>query len=162
MAIGLESAAAVRSRAVESGLTEAVVDLLKDGGVCSFGSLALSTNYQPGQSDEGPLITALTQTMGRAPTNAETIGLRRPFLESSTLAVNEFRQRSERDGTAEPSKMPVAERNARLEDQRKRLQGVHFSPEAEPSHELVDTVCQMETEQTLEWTPWGKAYKPWQ
>ena len=156
MATGLESAAAFRTRALEIGLTDAVVDLLKDGGVSSFGGLAFITNYQPGQADEGPLITALTQTMGRAPTNAETIGLRRLFFESSTLAVNEFRQRSERDETAEPAKMPVAERNARLEDQRKRLQGVHFSPETEPSHKLVDTVCQMGTDQTLEWTPWEK------
>ena len=52
--------------------------------------------------------------------------------------------------------MPVAERNARLEDQRKRLQGVHFNPETEPGHKLVDTVCQMGTDQTLEWTPWEK------
>ncbi|CAL1146023.1 unnamed protein product [Cladocopium goreaui] len=94
--------------------------------------------------------------MGRAPTNAETIALRRLFFESSTLAVNEFKQRSERDETAEPTKMPVAERNARLEDQKKRLPGLHFSPETEPSHKLVDAVCQMATDQTLEWTPWEK------
>ena len=156
MATGLESAAAFRSHAVEIGLTDAGVDLLKDGGVSSFRSLAFITNYQPGQADEGPLITVLTQTMGRAPTNAETIGLRRLLLESSTLAVSEFRQRSERDETAEPAKMPVAERNARPVDQRKRLQGVHFSPETELSHKLVDTVCQMGTDQTLEWVPWEK------
>ena len=156
MATGFESAAAFRSRAVEIGLTEAVVDLLKDGGVSNFGSLAFITNYQPGRSDEGPLITALTHTMGQAPTNAEIIGLRRLFFESSTLAVNEFRQCTERDETAEPAEMPAAERNARLGDQRKRLQGVHFSPETEPGHKLVDTVCQVGTDQTLEWTPWKK------
>ena len=74
--------------------------------------------------------------MGREPTNAEKIGLRRLFFESAALAVHEFKQRSERDEAAEPSKMPVAERNARLEDQKKRLQGIHFSPETEPSHQL--------------------------
>ena len=156
MPTGLESEAAFRARATEIGLPDDAIDRLKDGGVRSFGAYAFITSYQPGQADEAPLITALTDTMGRAPTNAETIALRRLFFESSTLAVNEFKQRSERDETAEPSKMPIAERNARLEDQKKRLPGLHFSPETEPSHKLVDTVCQMATDQTLEWTPWEK------
>jgi hypothetical protein len=156
MSTGLESEAAFRARATEIGLPEDAIDRLKLGGVKSFGSYAFITNYQPGQADEKPLITALTQTMGREPTNAETIALRRLFFESTTLAVHEFKQRSERDETAEPTKMPVAERNARLEDQKKRLPGLHFSPETEPSHKLVDTICQMAVDQTLEWTPWEK------
>ena len=156
MSTGLESEAAFRARATEIGLPTQTIDLLKDGGVHSFGSFAFITSYQPGQADEQPLIQSLTQTLGRAPTNAETIALRRLFFESSTLAVHEFKQRSERDETAEPTKMPVAERNARLEDQKKRLPGIHFSPETEPSHKLVDTICQMATDQTLEWTPWEK------
>ncbi|CAK9023436.1 Uncharacterized protein (Fragment), partial [Durusdinium trenchii] len=52
--------------------------------------------------------------------------------------------------------MPVAERNARLQEQQNRLKGIHFSPETEPSHKLVDLVCQMSTDQTLEWIPWEK------
>ena len=76
--------------------------------------------------------------MGRAPTNAETIALRRLFFDSSTLAENEFKQRSE---TAEPTGMPLAERNAKLEDQKKRMPGLHFGSEKEPIHKLVDTVC---------------------
>ena len=79
MSTGLESAAAFRSRALEIGLSGDVVDLLQAGGVSSFGGLAFITNYQPGQADETPLINALTNTMGRAPSNAETIGLRRLF-----------------------------------------------------------------------------------
>ena len=104
MATGLESAAIFRSQAGEAGLSEAVVNLLHDEGVSSFGSIAFITNYQPGHSDKGPLITALTQTMGQAPSNAETIGLRKLFFESSFLAVNGFCQRSNRDETPEPAK----------------------------------------------------------
>ena len=152
MATRLESAAALKSHAVESRLTEAVVDLLMYVGVSSFGRPFFSTNYQLGQSDKKPLISALSQTTGRAPTNAESIGLRSLSFKSSTLAVNEFRQCPERDETAGPAKMQVAQRNACLESQCKRLQGVHFIPEAETSHRRVDTVCQVGTEQTLEWT----------
>ena len=39
--------------------------------------------------------------------------------------------------------MPLAERNAKLEDQKKRMPGLHFGSEKEPIHKLVDTVCQM-------------------
>ena len=54
--------------------------------------------------------------MGRDPTVAEQIGLRRLFFESVTLAINDLKQRQERDDAAEPSRLPVAERNSRLED----------------------------------------------
>ena len=134
----------------------AVLDLLELGGVTSYGSFAFITPYQPGQPDETPLITALNRVMGRDPTIAEQIGLRRLFFESVTLAINDLKQRQERDDAAEPSRLPVAERNSRLEDQKRRL-GLHFSPESEPSHKLVDTINQMGVDQTLEWIPWEKS-----
>ena len=34
--------------------------------------------------------------------------------------------------------------------------GCISAPETEPSHKLVDTICQMAVDQTLEWTPWEK------
>ena len=71
MATGFGSTAASRSRALGIGLTDEVVALLKNGGVGTLGSLAFITNYQLGQSDEGPLITVLAHTMRRALTNAD-------------------------------------------------------------------------------------------
>ena len=73
MATGFGSTAAFWSRALGIGLTDEVVDLLKAGGVGTFGSLAFITSYQPGQLDERPLITALTQAVRRAPTNANAL-----------------------------------------------------------------------------------------
>ena len=32
----------------------------------------------------------------------------------------------------------------------------HFGPETEPSHKLLDAVCQVAADQTIEWTPWEK------
>lgn len=156
MSSGLDSHAAFKARALEIGLSPDVIELLKAGGVTSFGSYAFVTSYQPGQPDETPLIEALTKVMHRAPSTEETIPLRRLFFESCTLAISDLKQRTERDETAEPSRMPVAERNARLQEQQNRLKGIHFSPETEPSHKLVDLVCQMSTDQTLEWIPWEK------
>ena len=117
MSSGLDSHAAFKARALEIGLSQDVIELLKAGGVTSFGSYAFVTSYRPGQPDETPLIEALTKVMHRAPSTEETIPLRRLFFESCTLAISDLKQRTERDETAEPSRMPVAERNARLQEQ---------------------------------------------
>ena len=67
-----------------------------------------------------------------------------------------MKQRFEREDTAEPSKIPMPERLARLEAQKTRLPGLHYSSETEPSHKLVDTVFQMLTDQEATWIPWEK------
>ena len=88
MSSAIDSKADFRARAEQIGVTTAVLDLLELGGVTSYGSFAFITPYQPGQPDETPLITALNRVMGRDPTIAEQIGLRRLFFESVTLAIN--------------------------------------------------------------------------
>ncbi len=65
-------------------------------------------------------------------------------------------KRFEREDTAEPSKIPMPERLARLEAQKTRLPGLHYSSETEPSHKLVDTVFEMLTDQEVTWIPWEK------
>ena len=156
MASPLDSEATFRARALELGLEPAVVDLLKTNGVNSFGSLAFVTAYRPGQPDESPFVDALAKVLGRDATNPELIILRRMFFEACTLSVSEFKQRAERDDTTEPVRMPIAERQARLESQKRRLVGLHFSPENEPSHKLVDTIVQMGQDKSLEWLPWER------
>ena len=154
MASTLDSEAAFASRAKEVGLEQAVITLLKNGGVNTYGSLAFITAYRPGQSDEQPFVTSLETVLRRAPTNPELILLRRLFFEACTLAISDLKQKTERDDTAEPVRMAIAERNPRLADQKARLVGVHFSLESEPSHKLVDTICQMGADQSLQWLPW--------
>ena len=156
MASTLESEAEFAARAKEIGLDDAVITRLSRNGVKSFGALAFITPYRPGQVDEQPFLTALNTVLGRDPTNPELIILRRLFFESCTLSISELKQRTERDDATEPTRMPVAERNARIEDQKTRLVGLHFSPENEPSHKLVDSIVQMGIDQTLEWLPWEK------
>ena len=82
--------------------------------------------------------------------------MRRLYFESSALTVAELTNRVQRDDGSEPSKMLVPERVARLEAQKKRYPGLHFSSETEPSHKLVDKVCQFATDQLLEWIPWNQ------
>ena len=135
MSTGIEPEAEFRARAIEIGLLEAAIYRLKLSGVKSSGSYAFITNHQPDQAYDKPLITASTQTMGRKLTNAETIAL-----------------------NSRANKVACCRKIARLEDQKKRLPGLHFGPETAPSHKLDDTICQMavNSDQTLEGMPWEK------
>ena len=109
----------------------------------TYGSLAFVCPYQPGQTDETPLFDAVETLIGRRVNPAEKIPIRRLFFEAHTLALADLKTRFEKDDTSEPSQIPLPERIARLEQQRTRLQGVHFSSETEPAHKLVDLVFQM-------------------
>ncbi len=121
----------------------------------TYGSLAFVCPYQPGQTDEAPLFDAIEALIGRV-TAGEKIPIRRLFFEAHTLALADLKTRFEKDGTSEPSQIPLPERIARLEQQRGRLQGVHFSSETEPAHKLVDLVFQMCQDQQVTWVPWEK------
>lgn len=56
-----ESSAAFRSRALDLGLAEDRFELLVGAGVRNFGQYAFICQYQPGSSDEGPLLKVLSE-----------------------------------------------------------------------------------------------------
>ena len=83
MASGLDSKAVFSKRALDAGLGQ-TLDLLTNGGVASFGSLAFITAHRPGQSDEQRFVQALETEMKRLPSNPELIVLQRLFFEACT------------------------------------------------------------------------------
>ncbi len=125
-------------------------------GVQTYGAFAFICPYTPGQGDEAVLIDATEAIIRRVLTAAEKIVVRRLFLESHTMAIADMKQRFEREDTAEPTRVPMPERMARLEAQKTRLPGLHYSSETEPSHKCVDTVSQMITDQQISWIPWER------
>ena len=86
---------------------------------------------------------------------AEKIPVRRLWFESATAAMAELKSCVERVDSAEPVRLPIAERVARLDDVKKDLKGINLTSEIEPSHKLVDA-SQMATDQQLLWLPWEK------
>ncbi|CAJ1347863.1 unnamed protein product, partial [Effrenium voratum] len=66
-----------------------------------------------------------------------------------TLCVSELKARVERADDELPRKMPLAERMSRLENQKKRLTGIIWTSQTEPSHALLDRVMQMQENGTL-------------
>ncbi|CAE6911825.1 gpt [Symbiodinium sp. CCMP2592] len=152
----LDSAAAFHARALEIGLPADFLKLLEDGGVTTMGTLAFISPFQVGHSDEKPLIDALKTVVKRDLTQKELFVTRRLWYEASTTAMGELKQKVERSDSAEPIRLAVAERTTRIEEQRKRLNGVHFSSDSEPSYRVTDLVFQQGTDQQLIWLPWEK------
>ena len=72
------------------------------------------------------------------------------------MALAEMKGKIERTDASEPVRMPLAERTQRTAALKKRLVGVHWSVDIEPSHKLQDLVAQMVSDQTLLWIPWDR------
>ncbi|CAE7035336.1 gpt [Symbiodinium sp. CCMP2592] len=134
--------------ALEIGLAPDFLKLLEDGGVTTMGTLAFISPFQVGHSDEKPLIDALKEVVKRELTQKELFVTRRLWYEASTTGMGELKQK--------PVRLAVAERTTRIEEQRKRLNGVHFLSDSEPSYRVTDLVFQQGTDQQLIWLPWEK------
>ena len=88
----------------------------------------------------------------------EAAKLRRLHFEASTY-VMQLRSTLSSDGTDGSRKLPLAEKAARLEEQRKQLSGLEVSDEMIPSHSLIDLVTTMVEANCLQWIAPSKCTK---
>ena len=140
----LESVAEFKRRASALGVTEAHLNALVGAGFDTFGKYAFAVPYVPGAADEKPLVDLLKKTFGGVdPKDSELACLRRLFWESHALALADLKQRQEHGSDNVTKKLPTSERVARSQDQKKRLSGVIWGPDTEPSDQLVDRFVQM-------------------
>ena len=139
----LDSEVEFKRRALQLGVTQANIEAVVAAGFKTFGQYAFSVPYQPGSADESPLVDLLTTCLTREPDAGQLSCLRRLFWESHGLAVRDLRLRQEHGAEAVMKKLPTSERVARSEAQRKRLNGLSWSPHTEPSHQLVDRFVTM-------------------
>ena len=147
MANPLQSKPHFRERAREYGVSERLIDELKDQGVESMGQLAFAI-FRPGAEFDEQAFNqwAVQLNSGMRPTMGELAGLRRLHFESEVVATASLKASIEATDPGAPKPIPVAERSARLNEQRARLGGVSISGMGEPSHTLVDEICnQFET-----------------
>lgn len=138
--MALESEAAFRARALEVGVTEGDLDLLKAGGINSYSRFAFCCSYQPGNSNEDTLFDYLESLLGSKPVGAEAANYRRLFFESHALSLKDLQSRLERNDTSEMKILPLAEKVQRLEALKRKLPGTMLSTSMHPSHELIDRV----------------------
>ena len=140
--MAIDSKVAFTNRALELGITEAEIDALKGVNITSYATYAYCCNFQPGQADDAPLTAFLTTTLGAEPSASVASKFRRLFFEAHALSLEDLKSRAERSESSEARVIPLAEKMDRIRLQKERLAGISFTPKSEPSHSLIDKVCQ--------------------
>ena len=122
-----------------------------NGGVKTFSGLAFSCGTpQNPPSDEA--FRGFSDTILPPGYDMATYSsFRRLHFEASTLVVAQLKARVAGDPDEGRQKLPIVEKQARLEDQRQRLAGVDVDGELQPSFHLIDAVNSMIETNTIQW-----------
>ena len=140
--MAIDSKVAFQNRALELGIDQLEIDALDAAGINSYATYAYCSTYQPGQNDDTALIGFLTTTLAAAPSAASITRFRRLFFEAHALSLEDLKSRADRSESSEARMIPLAEKMDRIRMQKQRLTGLSFTPQSEPSHSLIDRVCQ--------------------
>ena len=151
----LDSTPVFKSRMLTLGVKSEYVQLFIDKGIDTLARLAYASASQPGTGDETQFIEVVAAALN-IPNSAdipmgELSSIRRCWFEAHTVAVSEIRSRVERTEGSEPLRMPVPERELRLREQQSRLSGIAITANLEPSHQLVDFVNQLRSDEILKY-----------
>ena len=130
---------------------EDVFTKLAANGVETFASLA----YACGTPQEKPSTREFddfaAQILGAGPTVGAAALLKRLDFESVSFVIAQLRQSVSSESTETVRKLPLAEKQARADEQRVRLAGVMIERDMVPSHELVDLCSHMNDVNAATW-----------
>ena len=84
----VESFASFRDRAIQFGIDEADVAILKDKKFASFGAFTFIAIYNPNSADDATLKAALAHVLGRDITIEDMARFRRLHFESSAITIS--------------------------------------------------------------------------
>ncbi|CAE7458003.1 unnamed protein product [Symbiodinium sp. CCMP2592] len=157
----IESDAAFKQRCAEASKDAALHSKLEAQGITNFKTLAFAIGSPQQPPTEAQFDDFSVKVYGVAPTMGQTAVLRHLHFEATTLVVQTYRDMVTHD-PSDPShtrKVPVPEKRARLEFQKRRLSGMEISGELEPSHQLLDIANQQYESGVLTWIPASKCAK---
>ncbi|CAE7235845.1 unnamed protein product [Symbiodinium sp. CCMP2592] len=161
MSTVIESEAAFKQRCAEASKDATLHTKLEAQGIRCFKTLAFAIGSPQQPPTEAQFDEFSVKVYGAAPTMGQTAILRHLHFEATTLVVQTYRDMVTND-PSDPShtrKVPVPEKRARLEFQRRRLSGMEISGELEPSHQLLDIANQQYESGVLTWIPASKCAK---
>ena len=138
--MAIDSQVAFKNRALELGIANEEIEALVAADITSYATFAYCCNFQPG--DDTALTAFLTTALGAPPSAASASKFRRLFFEAHALSLEDLKSRADRNETSEARVIPLAEKMDRIRQQQQRLAGISFTPQSEPSHSLIDKVCQ--------------------
>lgn len=148
-----DSSAAFRKHAEEIKLASELIQGLINEELDTFSKLSYHFGNPTKDVSEDQIDDLCRTIAPRA--FVVTIGqkslVRRIVFEAQTITINAIKSRSEPASDSAPLKLPLPEREARLQEQQTRLQGIAIKGELEPSHQLVDLVNHMVEHEQVMW-----------
>ena len=155
--MALDSESYFEQRALLFGISQPVLDGLKERRWSTFGSFAFSCSHSPGSGDEAAFLRdVVTPLAGVNPEPGQLAALRRLFFEAFTMACSDLKGRLERGDNESPKKLPRVEREDRVESVRARLPGAKLREEREPGASVVEHFAQCAEDGVLRYLPWHK------
>ena len=150
----LDSKAVFEARLVSAGMEAGFIRLLLAAGIDTIANMAYCSSSQPGTGDEVSFIKFLCKAFALQEdeiTTALLAMMRRVWYESHAIALAEVRSKVDRTEDAQPKRLAMPERAARMADQQRRLSGVSISGSLEPSFAILDYVNQMKEDEQVKW-----------
>ena len=147
----MDSEAHFASRGADYGVPPDFMARLRNLGVTTLGHLAFAV-FRPGaEVEERVFDDWATDVNGGQPlAMGPAAALRRLHFESEVVITSTVRSTVE-SSDATPRPIPIAEKNARLEQLRARFQGLNIQGAGEPSHTLLDECCAQFESRTLKY-----------
>ena len=160
MSLLIESTAQFRARANEIGLTAPVRDALIGSGLDTMSKLAFWVN-QPGTSVDDAVITnAANGVVGGPVTVGDLAAIKRLHFESQAFTLQALKNSIDGPGSdvMVPKKIPLAEKESRLNDIRLRLTGISISGPLEPATSLLEHTMHQHETKTIKYLAPEKCY----
>ncbi|CAK8986071.1 unnamed protein product [Durusdinium trenchii] len=149
-----DSKAVFAQRCKEIGLDDAVTSKIISHGLDTMSKFAFASNFQPGATDETPLVNLTKDFLSRSPTTVEMSCIRRLFSESYANVASDIKSRVEASDDTPARRLAPAERAERLKQQQRRLIGVNISGPYEPGDALVDRCISVYESDRIQYIPW--------
>ena len=134
--------------------------LLDNQGLRTFSQLAFAAGTPQAPLSEDGFKAFANELNGGTDMNIANLAkLKRLHFEAQTLIVAHLKSQVSVDSSEGVRKLPAAEKEARLQDQRTRLVGLQIVGETQPSFGLVDLVANIADTNNIVWLPPSKCTK---
>ena len=157
----VDSEAAFESHCKAIDISGDVHRALKAAGLKTFSDLAFAVGTPQTPASDDDFRNFAGNIFVGGPTLNEISRLRRIHFEATTLMVAHVKSHVNQESSSAEviRKLPVAEKQQRLEAQQLRLAGIAITGELEPSHSLIDLVNSMLDNNSVLWIPPSKCSK---
>ena len=152
----LDSEASFEDRCKKIGISDDLLKSMVAAGYNTFGKVSFAAASTPQNLTDVAVDEWLKSVVNPLPSAFQVACVRRLLYESQLMHVADLKSRVEGPSEDKVRKLPVAERNARIEEQHKRLTGLIHTPQTQPANHCVDLVVDMLESNSLRYVPMNR------